>query len=468
MKTCKVFAIALCLLLAVCMTVMAGGGQDQGGVTTITVWSNDAHNKAEFDQLIAAFNNGEGARKNIKVEYSVYGADWNTAMNMAMETDRAPDMFKGFLNFENFQEQGKFLPWTEISGIKDLLDAHAPYARNKNTHFKGVPYSIAMYGWFSGFHYNKDLLQRAGFSAPPRTWAEFEQQAIAISRLAPNIYGYGIPLLWSPDFCHWVTEFAATNSIGHMYWNYAEGRYNFAAFTEYFEMLSRIREANGIFPGMESLSDDQLRAHFSAGNVGFIMGAGWNVGVLYEQFPFGGANASGAPRNPTGWDYAPLPVRDVNNVYAVPVSAGASYYVNAEVKNNRAKLRAMSDVIRLFCGDETQMLMFTAGKHVPLRPDIAAKAAPSERPQWTSYGRTVTRTVTMPSAPHNQLAVEGADRAAVIGQILTGQIPRANIRAALTDLDRRMNAAFDQAVQRGIIKREDFIDPTFEQRLRAR
>jgi hypothetical protein len=76
--------------------------------------------------------------------------------------------------------------------------------------------------------------------------------------------------------------------------------------------------------------------------------------------------------------------------------------------------------------------------------------------------------VSIPSSPTNRVAVEGADRVAVIGQILTGQIPISGIRSALEDLDRRMNAAFEQAASRGQLKRADYIDSTFEQRLRAR
>jgi len=256
-----------------------------------------------------------------------------------------------------------------------------------------------------------------------------------------------------------MTEYMATNSVGHMYWNFTEGKFQFADFAPYYEVLARIRDAGAMFPGMESLSDDQQRAQFAAGNIGFIGGAGWNVGVLYEQFPFQPSD---------GWDYAPLPVQNPNSTYAVPVSAGASYFVSAQVRNDRDKLNKIGEVIKLFCGDETQMLMFSAGKHIPLRADITAKAAPAARPQWTSYGRSADRQVTMPSAPTTRLAVEGADRVAVIAQILTGQIRASGIRDALVDLDRRYNAAFEQAINRGQIKREDYIDPTFESRLRAR
>jgi hypothetical protein len=248
-----------------------------------------------------------------------------------------------------------------------------------------------------------------------------------------------------------------------MFWNYTEGRYQFADFAPYYEMLGRIRDAGAMFPGMESLSDDQQRAQFAAGNIGFIGGAGWNVAVLYEQFPF-----QGDPNGPDGWDYAPLPVQNLNSTYAVPVSGSVSYLVNANIKNDRDKLSKMGEVIKLFCGDETQMLMFTNGKHVPLRADIAAKAAPASQPQYTSYGKAADRQVTIPSAPTTRITPEGGDRVAVIGQILTGQIPVSGIRNALIDLDRRYNAAFEQAVTRGQIKRENYIDPTFETRLRAR
>jgi len=463
MKSMKILSISLVLLLGISMMAYASGNQPSaasGPVTTFTVWSNDAHNKAEFDDLVAKFNAGVGAQKGIKVEYTVYGADWQTAMALAVETDRMPDMMKTFNNYDTYVDAGKFLAWNEIPGTEQILKNQQPYHRNQSSLFNGVPYSVIMYGWFSGLHYSKALLQRAGYSTPPKTWAEFEEAAIKISKLDPGkIYGYAMPLVWTPDFTTWLGEYMATSSIGHMFWNYTEGKFQFVDFTPYYEMLSRIRDAGAMFPGMETLSDDQQRAQFAAGNIGFIGGAGWNVGVLYEQFPF----------NPLdGWDYTPLPVQNLNNTFAVPVSAGASYVVNAKVKADKDKLAKMGEVINLFCGDETQMVMFTNGKHVPLRPDIAAKAQPAKQFQYSNYGKSAPRQVTIPSGPISRLTVEGADRAAIIGQILTGQIPISGIRAALTDLDRRYNAAFDQAVQRGQIKRADYIDPTFETRLRAR
>jgi multiple sugar transport system substrate-binding protein len=473
MKAGKILWIGVAMMLGISMMVMAigssqaGAATGSGGVTTITVWSNDAGSEAGHRPIIERFNSTTGAQRGIRVDYTIYGADWQTAMNVAMETNREPDMMKTFTNFEQYIEAGRMLPWTEIPGIEDILRAQEPYARNQNSVFNGVTYSVVWNGWYSGFHYNKSLVQRAGFAAPPRTWAEFEQQAIAIARLEPGrIYGYAMPLVWSPDFTTWMTEYFAASSIGHLYWNFTEGRFQFADFTPYFEMLGRIRDAGAMFPGMESLSDDQQRAYFADGRIGFIGGAGWNVGVLYDQFPFGGG-ASGSPANPSGWDYAPMPVQNLNTSYAVPVSAAASYVVSAKVRNDRDKLNKIGEVIRLFVGDETQISMFNAGYFMPIRPDIVSRGSP-QRQQFISFGQSATRLITMPTGPTTRITPEGADRVAVIGQILTGQIPVTGIRAALEDLDRRYNAAFDQAVSRNQLVRANFIDTTFEARMQGR
>jgi multiple sugar transport system substrate-binding protein len=469
MKTFRVLGVGLGLLLAVSALAVAGGrsaresggSSSAGGVTTIRVWTNDAHNKLEVDQLVEKFNAGIGAQQGIKVEYTVYGADWDTAMNMALDTGREPELFKGVSNIPNFRLQGKLLPWKEIPGIDDVLKAQEPYHINQSSVYDGDVYSVVLYGWSTGFHYNKSLLQRIGLSGPPKTWAEFEDATIKISKLEPGkIYGYALPLAWSPDFRNWIIEYAAASSIGHPYYNATQAKYQIADYTPYFEMLSRMREGGAIFPGMEALTDDQMRAHFAEGNIGFIGGGGWNVGVLYDQFPFKG--------DPTGWDYATLPLRDSNTSYAVPMSAGASIYASAQLRNDKDKLNKVGHVIRLFCGDEIQSVLFTAGKNVPLRPDIIAKAAPAERPQWTSYGRAAPAMVTLPAMPHDYLAPEGADMTAVFSQILTGQVKTADIRDTLTDLDRRYNAALQQAFDRNVIKKADFTDPTLESRFKAK
>ncbi|MDR2745937.1 MAG: extracellular solute-binding protein, partial [Treponema sp.] len=238
MKSFRVLIAGLALLLAVSALAVAGGrssgnsGSSSGSVTTIRVWTNDAHNKLEVDQLVEKFNAGIGAQQGIKVEYTVYGADWDTAMNMALDTGREPELFKGVSNIPNFRLQGKLLPWKEIPGIDDVLKAQESYHINQSSVYDGDVYSVVLYGWSTGFHYNKGLLQRIGFSGPPKTWAEFEDAVIKISKLEPGkIYGYALPLAWSPAFREWIIEYAAASSIGHPYYNATQGKYQFVDYT---------------------------------------------------------------------------------------------------------------------------------------------------------------------------------------------------------------------------------------------
>jgi ABC-type Fe3+ transport system substrate-binding protein len=190
------------------------------------------------------------------------------------------------------------------------------------------------------------------------------------------------------------------------------------------------------------------------------------VGVLYDQFPFKDP-ATGQP-DPLGWDYAPLPLQTPGVSYAVPMQAGAFIYASAQLRNDKEKLNKIGHVIRLFCGDEIQSVLYTAGKNLPLRPDIIAKAAPAQRPQWSSYGQAAPATVTLPPMPHDLLAPEGADMTATLAQILTGQVRTADIRNTLIDLDRRYNAALQQAFDRNVIKKEDYTDPTLETRFKIK
>ena len=464
MKIRKIFLIGLVLLLGVAMFSMAAGGraaQDgPGGVTTVRVWTNDAHNKVEVDAIVERFNATTGAQRGVFVEYTVYGADCQTAMNMALDTGREPEIHKAANRFIEHQAQGRYLPLSYLPGIEDLVRAQEPFHRNMSTVFGGEAYALNLFGWTNGFHYNRSLLQRAGFSAPPRTWAEFEAAAIAISQLEPGrIYGYAMPLAW-PSYRDWLVDVFAGKSIGHPLYNSTQNRYMMAAFTPFFETLSRIREAGAMFPGMESLTDDQMRAQFAAGNIGFIGGGGWNVGVLYDQFPFQG--------DPLGWDYAPMPVLDANNYFAVPFAPGSPLYVSNQIRGNADMLEKVALVYRIYHDEDFQSIMYTNGKNIPMRADIVARAARPERPQWISYANTFPRTVTLPAFPHDLLAPEGATMIDVFAQILTGHVSIPNIRSTLEDLDRRYNASLQQAAQRGILNIQDFHDATLETRFRAR
>jgi multiple sugar transport system substrate-binding protein len=301
---------------------------------------------------------------------------------------------------------------------------------------------------YSSMAYNKELLAKAGFSAPPKTWAEFEQVVIAESKVNPGkSYGMAIPLKY-PNFHENFIDRVFAPSYGKYWWDFSAGKFVFAEFTEFFDMVNRITKGGGMYPGIESLDDDTFRAQFAEGNIGFMMiSPSYNVGVLYDQFPA-----------KIDWGVAPVPVKDAAKSYN-PSTGGASYYsigLKAKKDGVLAQVQAALDYLT---NDDLIASMFTTGKNVPLLADIVAKAKPSPRPQWNDLAQYNTNAVIRPQRAEYLVSVEGDTIYTAFSKIILGT---AAPGPTLQDLDRRYNAAFDQAVNRGTVNRAKFIDPNVE------
>jgi multiple sugar transport system substrate-binding protein len=423
------------------------GGQKEN-VTVVRIWSNDAHNKDEYVKYIDAWNASEGSRKGIRIELTVYGGDHAQVLDIATQANELPELFKANDRIPSLISQDKIIPLTELPNFQSVLDEYAPYQMENLSQFNGKPYAIPLNQQCFGQITNTDLLKQAGFNAPPRTWAEFEQAAIAISKLNPGkVYGMALPVQWD-YFREFYIMVSATPSIGGFQWDFTNGRYQFSKLVPFFEMIQRINRAGGMFPGAETLSDDVLRAQFAEGNIGMIMGSGsFNVGVLYDQFP------SKVP-----WEESPIPVQDINNYYKGQAVLGALYTVSKRAKDE-GKLDAVAEVYKMICSRPFREELYTAAKDIPVNSTIAVSAKPPVRRQWNAFATIGANTVLKPTIPDEMFQVEGDDYYTVFSKITLLQ---ANPASALADLDRRYQAAFEQVVNRGIIKREDFINPDIE------
>jgi multiple sugar transport system substrate-binding protein len=297
------------------------------------------------------------------------------------------------------------------------------------------------------------LLKRAGFDAPPKTWEEFEKACIAISRLDPGkLFGTYVPLRY-PNYDTIYVTGAMAPSYGKFWFDFTSGRYCFSDMVEYFEMFQRIRDAGAMFPGIESLDDDTARAQFAEGNIGFEMiNPSFNIGVFYDQFPA-----------KMEWATASIPVKDPGKSFNVMGGTATTLVVSRKAKDQKL-LEEVARVYDFWISDEVQMELFTNGKDLPIIPEIVQKAKPSDRPQWNDLAALAAGTVLRPNFPDGFFAVEGDSVNTAFAKIFTG----ANAAQILSDMDRRFNAAMDQAVSRGVIKREDFIMPEIEQRFQKK
>jgi multiple sugar transport system substrate-binding protein len=444
----KKIGIFVCLVL-LCTGFGFAGGKSQPGskVTVIRVWGNDAHNKDEYTKVIDAFNAGEGVQKGIKIEYQVYGGNFQEALDIAIASGEEPEIYNANPKLQQYYEMGKVVPLTELPNFEDILASYTPYQKEGFTMFEGKPYVLPIYKNVYAFAYNKDLLARVGYTKPPASWDEFADAAIKISQLNPGkIFGTGYPC----KFFYYHENHLMSNAIpstGHFQWDFTTGKYKFTDLVPFFETLNTIRKGGGMFPGIETLDDDTLRAQFSEGNVGMIIGGSWNVGVLYDQFPA-----------KFDWGVMPIPVQNPGRYYNGYASAGALYAVSNKCRD-KGILDKVAEVYRIIAGKELRQIAFSAGKDIPIVTEWMNEAKPSTRVQWNDYAKAGANSVLRSNFPDSVFTLEGDDMYTVFTKIITGQSEAA---PALADLERRYNEALDKAVSGGQIKIQEYIDPGVE------
>lgn len=448
-----------CLALIGAQFVSAAGTKDSGaskGVKTIKVWTNNAHSKPEIVAAFDKYNSGEGAQRGISVEYTVYGADYYTVLDLAISAGEEPYIYKITGSLPRLQQEGSIIPLTDLPDWfkQSTLKDYEPYHISGQSTFNGIPYTI---NWaISGYNtlaYNVPLLKQAGYTEPPKTWAEFEQMCIAVSKVNPGkTFGTYMPLKY-PNYGVFYVGSTLAPSYGEFLFNFTTGRYCYSDFVDYFEMYQRIRNAGAMFPGIESLDDDTARAQFAEGNVGFILvNPSFNVGVLYDQFPA-----------KMEWKVAPIPVKDPNNRYNVMGTTATNLVVSKKAKSENV-LEEVARVYAYMISDEVVGTLYTNGKDLPINPRVVQKAKPSDRQQWNDIAALASGTVLRPNYPDAMFAVEGDDVNTAFAKIFTG----GNAREILADMDKRFNAAFDRAIQQGTVKREDFIKPEIEQQFKMK
>jgi len=453
------------ILLIVCLAIIGGEliftrGNDQSsgtGVKTIKVWTNNAHSKPETEAAVEKYNKGEGAQRGIFIDYTVYGSEYYTILDLALAAGEEPHIYKITGKLPQLVQEQAILPLTEMPSwfADSVLKDYMPYHISGQSVFNGVPYTI---NWastsYGAMACNVPLLRQAGFTEPPKTWAEFERMCIAISKVSPGkTFGTYMPLQYA-NYGQYYIGGILTPSFGKFMFDFTTGRYCFSDFVELFEMYQRIRAAGAMFPGIEKLDDDTARAQFAEGYIGFILVMpSFNVGVLYDQFS-----------TRMEWKIAPVPVKDPNVRYNIMGTTATNLVVNKKAQTNKL-LEETARVYAYLVSDELLGTLYTNGKELPINPRIVQNAKPSSRQQWNDIAALAAAgTVQRPNFPDALFVVEGDDVNTAFGKILTG----GNASQILADLDRRFNAAMDTAISRGTIRREDFIKPEIEQQFKKK
>ncbi|GGZ70475.1 extracellular solute-binding protein [Streptomyces echinoruber] len=175
-------ATALVASLALAATACGGGSDSDGkadGPVTLTWWdtSNGTNEAPTYRALVKDF---EKANPGIKVKY--VNVPFDQAQNKfdtAAGSQGAPDVLRSEVGWTPaFAKKGYFLP---LDGTEALAEqGKFQPSLIKQAQYEGKTYGVPLVTDTLALVYNKELLKKAGISAPPKTWDELKSDAAKV------------------------------------------------------------------------------------------------------------------------------------------------------------------------------------------------------------------------------------------------------------------------------------------------
>jgi len=208
-KTVPVMLLALLFGVSAAAVWAAGSTESTSGGQSapLTVWMK----KGFVEEQNTAFEARaqEFAKVNnltVNVELLAY-EDIFPKWTAAIESRNVPDV-----SFFGYQEVGQFSSQGVLADVTDLLQQIEtkngklfPASVDAVT-FGGKTFAIPFWGEGTALYYRTDLFQQAGISGPPKTWAEFRDDAKKLTDVSKGIYGAGIGYGDGNSDCEWLSR----------------------------------------------------------------------------------------------------------------------------------------------------------------------------------------------------------------------------------------------------------------------
>ena len=356
----KIVSLMMSVVLAV--TALAGCGsnkneQASSGVRKIEIWSGNAHSKRAYLEEIDSWNKKEGKEMGIELVYSVKEGDMAQQIDLAIQTNQAPDIFSG--NVEKLAADGHLLAITDLPGgeewIKERYDLIGEDYHG--VQFLGKNWYAPMATTTLGLIYNKEMFKAAGLvdengePTPPRTYDEMREYAKKLTNPSKREYGIVLPLKWSSFFGN--LSHCLMTDVGHDGYDPINDVYDYSALVPIMETYLGIRDDESYYPGAESLDNDPARARFSEGGIGMKISASYDVGVLTDQFPA-----------KIEWGVAPMPVKDLNNMYKQWQRVTGGFVLSSKITEKLTEEEVM-ELCKFLFGDRMIKKLYASGCEVP-------------------------------------------------------------------------------------------------------
>ena len=373
----------------ICLSGLAGCGKretaEKDGVTKIEMWCDYASSKKVYSALIDEYNNGQGKKDGVFIDFQVKeGGTLNQNIELAMQTDDAPDIFTGG-TIAKLVEDGNIAAIEDLPGGEEFLKYYKDnnLLRERVSVFDGKTYKVPVAATVRGLIYNKDMFKAAGIvdkkgnALPPETFDEMVKDAKKLTDASKKQYGYIMPIKWSGLIGSDVTGIASA-SIGHSGYDRITDTYRFEDMAPILDAYKEMYTKGYCYPGAESIDNDNARAYFAAGRIGMKMAYSFDVGVLNDQFPA-----------ECDWGVAPVPVLDKDNKYYQPIVY--SYSVAINKKSAEKYGDKIMKVLNYIYSDDFFRSLYEQGVSIPIKPEVisSAKFDGNVKKGWKEFAELV-------------------------------------------------------------------------------
>ncbi|HEX6447381.1 MAG TPA: extracellular solute-binding protein [Streptosporangiales bacterium] len=435
--------LVLTLTLTACSNGDPGSGES-GGVTTVTVWDRGGAQANVIKKYFAAWNTTDGKRLGIRVDYVPQATDkYEEVVRQGFQTRRAPDVFQA--------PQAQIGAWVAAGWVQSLtgrvskrvLQADAPYLKaNGPLVIKGKPYALPSTTYTTRLVYNRDLFRKAGLDPgkPPTTFSQYKKYADAITTAGHgSFYGTALPMQWV-GFGNWIvdTPILATDPdlSGNGLFNVRTHRYESTKYAPVVRLYRSLVSGKDVDPGAAAMSYDAEVSDFTQGKIGMMVASAGAVASI-DALDKGVSAAA-----------APLPVPDGQTVGNLPMNAGNPYALSALTKQPEKA----ATVLQVLAGVGVQRALVKSGSP-PLDSTIWDSKAAKANALLQDFrpGRLDQQ---WPKTPTGLLELRGQG----VQNVLTGLIlqPDKNVDASLTDLQRRLQDAYQKGVASGQVDPDDY------------
>lgn len=290
-KMKKVGVAALAAAMCVGIVPVTAGAEE---MTTVTIWSGEAHSEAVMQEVFKNWNETVGKEAGIQIEYTVQGGDsFSQMIDLALQSGTAPDFWSGG-SIANLADNGYIMAYDDILSAEQIEQFYEEYSGmllEKQDTYEGKLYSIPLTSSPYGLIYNKDMFKAAGIvdengeAKPPRTLEEMREYAKILTDPDKKQYGIIFPKKWDGWFGFDINSPASSYSGSYTEYNWATDDYDLSHMKPFMQLVLDMIEDGSVYPGMDSIDNDTARAIFAEGSVGMKYGASFDVGVLNDQFP---------------------------------------------------------------------------------------------------------------------------------------------------------------------------------------